>query len=191
MRTALFSCVATLLIGGPLACGSEETPPPSLEEGLPAASPAAAEQPLVSHEKLTAFLPEPPPEWRGEAPQGSTTENETIRLSTARRLYVKGDAEDAPTAIITILDSASNGSYFETAPADWKTNTENADGFDRRITLEGMPAFEHYDRKARTGSLSVFVGGRYFVQVELTNLDPVHLRDWFKRIDSRGLAALK
>src|SRR5690606_36135748 len=101
------------------------------------------------------------------------------------------DAEDAPTAVITIIDSASNQTYFDTAPADWTTNTEDGDGFDRRIILEGMRAFEHYDKVARTGSLSVFVGGRYFVQIELTNLDPVHLRDWFKRIDSKGLAALR
>jgi hypothetical protein len=35
------------------------------------------------------------------------------------------------------------------------------------------------------------VAKRYFVQIELTNLEPKELQDWIKRVDLKKLAALK
>jgi len=153
--------------------------------------PVAEEVPLVGFEKLIAFLPVPPLRWKAEAPTGNTTDTDAVRLSSARRIYYKGEEDDAPRVVITILDSTNNRDYFESPSEEWPASSETDDGYDRRVEVDGMRAFEHYSKAAKTSSLSVFVGQRYFVQIEYTNGEPEKLKKWLKLIDIKGLAALK
>lgn len=169
-------------------------PAPAAEvaPGLPPALPAHLIPTLVPHEKLRALLPEPPPGWSGEKPESSTTDSSALRLSRAQRSYYEGMEEISPSAVVTFIDSPENGSTFELGKGEqWEQDRETKEGYDRRVEIDGMRAIEHYDKAARTGSLSVFVGNRYFVQIELTNVDPKELRTWLGRIDTKRLAALK
>ncbi len=190
MRIACHLAIVATLAGAPsiVAQNSFLTLLPQVEE---TAEGAEAEVPLVSFEKLITFLPVPPLRWKAEAPTGSTTDNRTLRLSSARRMYYQGEGDDAPRVVITILDSTNNRDYFESPAEEWPANSESEDGYDRRVEVEGMRAFEHYSKAAKTSSLSVFVGERYFVQIEYTNGEPEKLKKWFKLIDIKGLAALK
>ncbi len=164
-----------------------------LQSALPAISPGAlpAPLPVVPFGKLIPFLPEPMEGWMAEIPDGSTTEGDATRISTAQRDYHKGDDENALTASVTIIDSASNPAYLDATLAGWKFNSETAEGFDKGVEIDGMRGFEHYSKASKTSSLSVFVGKRYLVEIELTNQDPRELREWFKRIDVKKLAGLK
>ncbi len=185
-RSLLLATLLPVLAGGAFAVEPKSPPSPK-----PPAQAAPAQ--LVPYEKLTPFLPEPPEGWGAERADGSTTDSGEIHMSTVRRSYYqKGDADDLPVAVVTIIDATSNAELFGAAEGEeWATESESEDGFDRRVEIEGMRALEHYSREARTGSLSVFVGGRYFVQIELTNDTPEALRGWLKRLDVRKLAALK
>jgi len=185
-RFGLIAILAGVLpLAAPWGASAAGQEVPSLPE--PSAIP-----PLVDHEKLRAFLPEPPAGWSAEKPESSTTDTDEIRLSSAQRTYSKGMEEGSPSATVTIIDSTNNASFFDVAKKNqWEEASENEEGYDKRIEIDGMRAIEHYNKAAKTGSLSVFVGNRYFVQVELTNVDPKELREWLQRIDTRRLAELK
>ncbi len=183
MRVFLFWLIAAVCWAGFSTAYAQETP--TLATPQPIA-------PLVSHEKLRAFLPEPPEGWAAEKPQSSTTDSDDIRLSSAQRSYYQGNEENSPSGSITIIDSTNNVDLFDVEKKmQWEGSSETEEGYDKRVEIDGMRAIEHYNKAAKTGSLSVFVGNRYFVQIELTNVDPKELRTWLKRIDIKGLAALK
>lgn len=185
--------VACTGFGGASLAG--EASPPSLpplapQPSAPPQAPAATVQ-LVPFEKLKPLLPDPPEGWKAEPTGGSTTESEDLKFTTAERTYYKGDDENAQTASITIIDFAGNKTYFETATAAWKLNSETPEGYDKPVEIDGLHGFEHYAKALKGSSLSVIVGGRYFVQVEMANQDPKDLREWLKRIDLKKLAELK
>ncbi len=168
-----------------------DTPEAPLLPDLAQPERSAEEVPLVPFERLITLLPEPPLLWKAEKPTGNTMENETVRLTTVRRVYYRGEEEESPRVVVTMIDSANNHEYFQSGDNVWPSNSESEEGFDRRVVIEGMRAFEHYSKAARTSSLSLFVGERYFVQIELTYGDPAELKDWLKLIDIKRLASLK
>jgi hypothetical protein len=145
----------------------------------------------LGFEKLLPFLPEAPSGWNAEAPQGNTSDAEEINLSTVQRIYEKGAEDDSPVASVTIIDPGNNQEFVKATTEVWKVASETEDGYDRPVNLDGKPGFEHYSKLAKTSSLSVFVGNRYFVQIDLTNVDPKELKTWFALIDANKLAALK
>jgi len=112
-------------------------------------------------------------------------------MSTAQRSYHKGDDDNAPTASVTILDPANNQGYLNATTSAWQFKNETTEGYDKSVEIDGMKGFEHYSKAAKSSSLSVFVGDRFFVQIELTNADPKELRDWLAKIDRKKLEALK
>ena len=146
---------------------------------------------LVPFEKLLACLPPAPSEWTAESPQGSTTDTDVFKLSTAQRSYHKGDADTPPTAAVTIIDFAKNQSYRDAITAAWQLNVETPDGYDRPVQIGDIRGFEHYAKAFQGSSLSVVVADRFYIQVELTREDPKELREWLKRIDLKKLAELK
>ena len=185
MRILLSVLLTSICWLGSAPLQAQEPPLPTLATPPPLA-------PLVPNDKLRAFLPEPPEGWSAEKAEGSTTETDEIRLSSAQRTYFKGTDEDSPSGSITIIDSTNNLDFFNVdRKMQWESTSETEEGYDKKIEIGGMRAIEHYNKAAKTGSLSVFVGNRYFVQIELTNVDPKELRAWLKRIDTEGLAKLK
>ena len=59
------------------------------------------------------------------------------------------------------------------------------------FTIDGNPGFEAYEKESKHATLWVMVAKRYFVQIELTNLDPKDLPEWIKRVDLKKLSAIK
>ena len=172
----------------PLANTGTASPDTAALSPAPAASGTV---PLVASERLAPMLPPPPKGWGAETPQGSTTDTDELRLSTAQRSYFKSDGDDQPTASITIIDFAKNQGYVDAITAAWQLKADTAEGYDRPVQIDGMRGFEHYAKLAQACSLTVVVAGRFYIQVELTKVDPKDLRDWFKRIDIAKLAELK
>ena len=161
------------------------------------ASPSTAQDeprlvPEVSDfKKLLPILPEPPEGWAADPAEGSTDDLGETQITTVHRDYSKGDAEDAPTTSISILDSASNPEYVESTTAEWNSNTSDADGYTKSITIEGLPGFETFENDGKHGTLWLVVAKRYILQIESTQQDPAELQVWLKRIDLKKLAEIK
>lgn len=194
MKTAsLFAALSALVLLAPARASDTQSEEPLPGEVAPAA-PKTERLPLQPYEKLLALLPPVPEGWKAEKADGSLTDTDELRLSTAERTYYREnpkDEDNLASATVTIIDSSSNSEFFDSDEAKWENSTETDEGYDRRLVIDGMRAVEHYDKKAKTGSLSVFVAQRYFVQIELTNLDPKELATWLKKVDIRGLSELK
>ena len=150
-----------------------------------------APPPVVAFEKLITFLPEPPAGWTAEKPSGSTNDIEVFKLSTASRTYQKGDDDDTPVTTVTILDAGGHQGYFDITTKAWQTDSQTPEGYDKAVEIDGMRGFEHSNIAAKSSSLSIVVGKRYFIQIDVTNQDPRELREWLKKIDLKKLAELK
>ena len=146
---------------------------------------------VVDFSKLLPLLPEAPPSWTADKPEGSTSDVGGFKLTNVHRDYTKGQGDNVPTASISILDSAANPEYATATTAGWNYNSETADGYSKSITVDGHPGFEAFESDRKHGTLWLMVAKRYFVQVELTGEDPKRLQEWLKRVDLKKLSEIK
>ena len=146
---------------------------------------------VVDPAKLIPILPEPPAGWTAEKAEGSSDDVGGFKITNVHRDYKKGDASDAPTAAISILDSVASPDYVEVATAGWDKSTETPEGYAKPMTINGNPGREDYDKDQKQATLWVMVAKRYFVTVELHNQDPKELQEWIKRVDLKKLAEIK
>jgi hypothetical protein len=146
---------------------------------------------VVDFSKLLPLLPNAPPGWTADKPDGSTTDAGGFKLTNVHRDYRKGEGESAPTASISILDSAANPDYVESTTAAWKSTTTSTDGYSKPVTLDGNPGFETFENDGKHGALWLMVAKRYFVQIEAKGQEPAALQEWAKRVDLKKLAEVK
>ncbi|MGA3170874.1 MAG: hypothetical protein ABSE62_07645 [Chthoniobacteraceae bacterium] len=161
------------------------------DTGAVASGTAAGNAPVVDAAQLIALLPPAPPGWSADKPEGSTSQSFDGQITTVDNSYVQGQADDAPTAAIHIIDSANNQQFQIATKALWSAVGSSPAGYDKTITVAGLPGFEHYANATQTGALWVVVGGRFFVQVETTRQPPSQLETWLSHIDLKKLATLR
>jgi hypothetical protein len=145
----------------------------------------------VDYQKLLPILPEPLPGWTADKPEGSTEDVGGFKITNVHRDYRKGEAEKAPSAAISILDSVANPDYVSATTEAWKSNSDSSEGYAKSVTIEDNPGFETFEKDTRHATLWVMIANRYFVQVELQNEDPGELREWIKHVDLKKLAEIK
>jgi hypothetical protein len=158
--------------------------------GMAQAPPPPDAPDVVDYHKLLPLLPDAPAGWTADEPEGSTSEVGGFTLTNVHRDYKKGTGANAPTAAISILDSAANPEYATATTAAWNYNSETLEGYSKSITVDGNRGFEAYETERKHGSLWLMVAKRYFVQVELTGQDPKELQLWAKRLDLKKLAEI-
>ena len=146
---------------------------------------------VVDFSKLLPILPDAPPGWTADKPEGSTADVGGFRITNVHRDYRKGEGDKVPTAAISILDSAANPDYVAATTAAWNFKSETVEGYSKSITIEGNPGFEAYEIEGKHSTLWLMIAKRYFLQVELQNQDPKELQEWLKRVDLKKLAAIK
>jgi hypothetical protein len=146
---------------------------------------------VVDPAKLVLILPEAPTGWTAEKAEGSSDDVGGFKITNVHRDYRKGEAADAPTAAISILDSVANPDYVEATTGAWTQASENAEGYGKPVTIDGNPGREDYDKERKQASLWIMVAKRYFVEIELQNQDPKELQEWIKRVDLKKLAEIK
>jgi hypothetical protein len=146
---------------------------------------------VVDYKKLIPILPDGPTGWTADTPEGSTEEVAGFKITNVHRDYRKGEGADAPTASISILDSAANPDYVTTTTAAWKQTSDTKEGYSKSVTIDGNPGFEAYENEQKHGSLWVMVAKRYFVEIELQKQDAKELQEWVKRLDLKKLAEIK
>jgi hypothetical protein len=176
MKTVAFALI--------LALGSAAT-------GLQAQNEPILVPDVVDPAKLIPILPEPPAGWTGEKAEGSSDDVGGFKITNVHRDYEKGEGTDAPRASISILDSVANPDYVEATTTGWKQNSETPEGYSKSVTIDGNPGFEAYEKDQKQASLWVMVAKRYFVEIQLQNLDPKELQEWIKRVDLKKLAEIK
>lgn len=186
---ALFPIFFAAICGLVLLCIASAQPPPPGEEATPKASTSTSDP--IDHNKLLPVFPNAPSGWNAEEAEGSTEEMGDTQISTAHRDYSKGEAKDAPTTSISILDSVASPDYVEMTTSGWKNAETNAEGYSKPVTLEGTPGFETFENEGKHGTLWLLVAKRYFLQIETTGQDAKELQEWLKRIDLKKLAELK
>ncbi len=170
--------VAAAVIAFACSTFSQAPPPPDAPD-------------VVDFSKLLPLLPEAPAGWTADKPEGSTSDIGGFKLTNVHRDYRKGEAADAPTAAISILDSVANPDYVEATTGAWKQSTETPEGYSKSVTIDGNPGFEAYDKDQKQASLWIMVAKRYFVEIELQKQDPKELQEWIKRVDLKKLAEIK
>jgi len=146
---------------------------------------------VVDYPKLLPILPDAPSGWTADKPEGSTSDVGGFKITNVHRDYHKGEGTDAPLVSISILDSAANPDYVTATTATWKSGSESLEGYSKSVTIDGNPGFEAYEREQKHASLWVMIAKRYFVQIEVQNLEPKELQEWIKRVDLKKLAAIK
>ena len=151
----------------------------------------ATSAPVVDFKKLLPALPEPPAGWSSDPAEGSTDDLGETKITTVHRDYSKGDGDNVPTTSVSIIDSVASPEYLDSTIAAWNSNTSDADGYTKSLTVEGMPGFETFENDGKHGSLWVVVAKRYILQIETTAQEPGELQEWLKRIDLKKLAEIK
>src|SRR5438034_3951633 len=145
----------------------------------------------VDYQKLLPVLPEPPPGWTADKPEGSTEDVGGFKITNVHRDYRKGEGDKAPNAAISILDSIANPDYVTATTAAWNNNSETSEGYSKSVTIDGNPGFEAFENESKHATLWVMVANRYFLQIELQNRDPKELQEWVKRVDLKKLGEIK
>src|ERR671923_1911254 len=92
---------------------------------------------VVDPAKLMPILPEPPSGWTAEKAEGSSDDVGGFKITNVHRDYKKGEAPDAPTAAISILDSVASPDYVEVATAGWEKTSEKPGGYAKPATIRG------------------------------------------------------
>ncbi|MEP6603092.1 MAG: hypothetical protein ABJB69_04000 [Spartobacteria bacterium] len=146
---------------------------------------------VVDFSVLLPLLPEAPTGWTADKAEGSTSDVGGFKLTNVHRDYRKGEGKDDLNGAISILDSVSNPDYVIATTAAWSLNSETTEGYSKSVTIDGNPGFEAYEKESKHATLWVMVAKRYFVQIELTNVDPKELAGWIKRVDLKKLSAIK
>ena len=146
---------------------------------------------VTDYKKLLPVLPEPPEGWKAEPAEGSTDDVGETQIATVHRDYVKGEGDGAFITSISILDSIANPGYVEATTSAWTSNTSDANGYTKSITVDEMPGFETFENEGKHGTLWLIVAKRYILQIESTGQDASELQNWLKRIDLKKLAEVK
>ena len=115
---------------------------------------------VVDPAKLVPILPEPPSGWTAEKAEGSSDDVGGFKITNVHRDYQKGESADSPKAVINILDSVANPDYVENVTGAWQDSPETAEGYTKRILIEGNPGFEAYEKDEKHASLWVIVAKR-------------------------------
>ena len=170
-----------------VACGGAAT--------LAVSSLRAADEPakkqVVNFSQLLPLLPEAPAGWSADKPEGSTVDAGGFKMTNVHRDYHKGDAGDAPTVAISIIDAAANQEYIGMTTAAWNFSSESTDGYSKSINVDAQPGFETFENEGKHGTLWLMIGKRFFLEIETHHQDAKELQEWLKRIDLKKLATIK
>lgn len=145
----------------------------------------------VDHPKLLPFLPEKVAGFVADKAQGSASSAMGFQLTHVSRVYHKGKEGADETVTVKITDGAGNHFFAAAHAAVAEFSTDNSEGYEKGIKLDGYPAIERYTNESRDGLLTVFIADRYLVEIDIDGLDSREMQVWWKKLDAKKLAALK
>lgn len=156
--------------------------------------PIAAAQPAqepIHFSKLIPFLPNTVEGFAAEKAEGSTSAAMGFKMTEVSRVYHKGSPDGAETASVKIMDGTASQFFAAAFTAASQFSRESTEGYEKGYMLDGYQAVEKYNTEDKDGELTVMVGGRYLIQIDINGLENKALQDWWKKIDAKKLAELK
>jgi hypothetical protein len=145
-------------------------------------------QPVDFH-KLKDMLPESLPGMQRKEASGQSGEAMGLKASSATARY--SDGANASISI-EIVDLASlSGIAGLAAKFNPNIEKETDTGYERTTKVDGQLLHERYDRRARSGEMSIIVADRFAVTVRGDGVEPAALTSTLKQIDLVTLAAAR
>ncbi len=143
--------------------------------------------PIVNFRALLSLIPPALPGWTAAKPEGNTTKMGAFELTQVSCEYTKGDSR----ASLQIMDYALNREMMKGLMLAWQFSNESTDGYQKSITLDGVPGFETWEESSKTTSVFLAVADRYWVHVEVTGEAAGVAREILKKLDLKALGAVK
>jgi len=137
----------------------------------------------VHFSELIKFLPEPATGWEAQAAKGSSNKMGEWSFTQVERDYSQGEKRIE----IQILDWAYHQQLYAAFFVSAAFSQETTEGYNKGIKIGEDPGREEYTTASKDGTLSMLVGKRFFVTVKGNNIEPGELREWWDRVDSKGL----
>ena len=146
--------------------------------------------------EMKKFLPE---EIEGTKRSNSKVEHTNMMgmdLSTAEADYTPEVAPDSnvqPSFHVKITDLGNVSGAMLGGFASWavmKTDSETDTGYEKSVTYKGFPGQESYDRETKYGSLNVYVGKRFTVEMHGNDVTIEQVRKMFDALDVAKLASM-
>jgi len=151
-----------------------------------AARPAAGSVQAIDFNLLLPLLPNAPPGWTADEPQGMKMTVQEGTYSFATREYTSGDKR----ATVMIWDTAF---YNVGGWEQWNSgySMETTDGYWRSTTISGYPAWESYSKQSNDYGTWIGVAQRFSVMITVDGGSKADIDAFTGAINYQGIAALK
>jgi len=143
--------------------------------------------PVVSFKLLLPFLPTALPGWTAEKPEGNTLRMGPMEITTVSAKFTKGNS----TTSVEIIDYSLQREVMKGMMMGWQFSNENTDGYQKGVTIDGVPGYETFSESDLETNLFVIAGDRFWVHVETRGEKPEAARGWLGKIDLKGLAEVR
>ena len=138
----------------------------------------------ISFTELIAALPDPPDGWEAAEAQGQTNQMGDFKISTASRVYTKGDQR----VEVTLNDWAFRQMLYVPFIMSSKFSQESTDGYSKGITIgEDTPGREEHNTKQMSGKRQALLNKRYFIEIEQKGGGPEVYDEWYGLVKKDAL----
>ena len=145
----------------------------------------------VDFRKLKELLPAGLPGMKRTDAQGSKNAALGFSLSTAAGTY---EGEKGENIRVAITDLGSTSPQVAQGMVAWSlldSQQETDDGYEKTTTISGHRAFERYDNKNKSGQIQLYVGGRFVVETEGSEVSMEAIKGALSKLDLAKLQGLK
>ena len=147
---------------------------------------AMPETEAVSFNELIAALPDPPSGWEAEDAKGETNQMGEFKMSTASRVYTKGEQR----VKVTITDWAFRKVFYMPFIMASKFSQESTEGYSKGITIgEDTPGREEHKTKQKRGKRQVLFHKRYYIEIDQRGGEPEVYDEWWGLVKKDALPA--
>jgi hypothetical protein len=158
----------------------------------PASKPAKVQP--VDFRKLKEWLPGELSSLKRSSAEGEKVGIGEMLFTVARGDYGKSEEENAPTVHVEVSDYGATPDMAKIATA-WSSveiDKESDDGYERTLKVaDKYPAYETYQKAAKSGSVQVFVADRFIVNVTTQNVSEEDFKKIAAALPLDKLAELK
>lgn len=185
MRSVIQCVVAGVLLVGSPFVAAEETPE----------APAAKMEP-VEYRMLKELLPETVIGLKRTRAEGEKVKMNEVAFTQANASYAResdNDGDNQPYVDITITDYAgvTGMAAGMAAWSQFEVDRESDSGYEKSLKIADHPAHETYNNEGKSGNLSIFVAGRFIVNLSASNIASADMAKLREAVDVGKLANLK
>jgi len=152
-------------------------------------------QKTVDADVLKKFLPVAPQGWKVENIVAANTETMGAPTTVAQCRYVLADNKDKTPASrveLQINDWANRKDTLRKMIGIWAVTNDSDEGSYMRGTIvAGYPGEESFEKSDGTHSLTLIVGGRYCINLDVYGRPEAALNKWLNLLDLKTLAETK